>query len=236
MKFETPLIPGELIKRYKRFLADIRLEDGTVVTAHCPNSGSMKGCAFPGGEVRLSHRTNPKRKLQYTWEMIHNGRCWIGINTQIPNIITLEALKAGRIHELCEYNKIRREIQYGEKCRLDFLAKNKNGALCYIEVKNVTLLDTDGCYAFPDAVTKRGKKHLLALKNIARTGHRAVMIYVIQRSDGQKFRPAKQIDPEYAACLSAVHFSGVEVLPYLAQVNPNSIELSTTKVEYILDS
>ena len=235
MEFETPLIPGELIKRYKRFLADIRLKDGTVVTAHCPNPGTMKGCALPGGEVRLSYHTNPNRKLKYTWEMIHNGKCWIGINTQVPNIITLEAMKVGRIKELGEYNEFRREIQYGMKCRLDFLAKNENGFLCYIEVKSVTLLDTDGRYAFPDAVTKRGKKHLLALKDIARTGHRAVMIYVIQRNDGQNFKIAKQIDPEYAACLSSAYGSGVEVLPYLAQVSPKSIKLST-KVEYILDS
>ena len=234
MRFKTPLLSGFLVNRYKRFLADIRLEDGTIVTAHCPNSGSMIGCAFPGWKVKISLASNPKRKLKYTWEMIHNGRCWIGINTQVPNVLTLEALKHGRIRELCGYGELRREVRYGERSRLDILARNGEGSLCYIEVKNVTLLDNDGCYAFPDAVTKRGKKHLLELVNIARDGHRAVMVYVIQRSDGEIFRPAKYIDPDYAACLAYAIDNGVEVLPYGTRVTPDSITL-TSKVEFLLD-
>ena len=233
MNFEAPLISGFLVKRYKRFLADVRLEDGTVITAHCPNSGSMKGCAVPGWEVRISKQMSLKRKHPFTWEMVHNGRCWIGINTQVPNRITLEALRAGKIRELHSYTKIKSEVRYGDNCRLDFLAKTEDGSLCYIEVKNVTLVDADGYYAFPDAVTARGAKHLRNLINARREGHHAVMIYVIQRSDGTEFKPAKEIDPAYAEVLSYAASEGVEILPYMAHVTPAAIEL-TKRVDYVL--
>ncbi|HHE55465.1 MAG TPA: DNA/RNA nuclease SfsA, partial [Caldithrix abyssi] len=154
MKFTQPLLPGKLIRRYKRFLADIELDDGRQVTAHCPNSGSMKTCDSPGWEVRLSQSDNPKRKLKYTWEMVHNGRCWIGINTILANKIAVEGVTNGDITELQGYEQLRTEVKYGQNSRVD-LWLAKDGQQCFVEVKNVTLVEEDGVYYFPDAVTTR---------------------------------------------------------------------------------
>ena len=224
MKFEQTLIPGKLIKRYKRFLADIELESGEIITAHCPNSGSMKSCANPGWKVMLSESDNPKRKYKYTWEMVHNGKCWIGINTIIPNIITEEAIKNGTISELSGYDETKREVKYGENSRIDILLKFKS-QICYVEVKNVTLVEEDGNYYFPDSVTSRGLKHLHELTEMKNLDHRAVMLFVIQRSDGKIFKPAAHIDPKYAEGLKNAYENGVEIMVRQADVKPDQINL-----------
>jgi sugar fermentation stimulation protein A len=233
MKFEKPLIEGILFKRYKRFLADIKLHDSQYVTAHCPNSGSMKTCKEQGWKVLVSESDNPARKLKYTWEMVHNGKCWIGINTQTPNKIAREAIQNGVIPELGGYDQIQSEVKYGKNSRIDILLKGSKGT-CYVEVKNVTLVEADGYYKFPDAVTERGRKHLYELLEMVKTGNRAVMLFVIQRSDGTTFKPADHIDPEYARALIEVHQQGVEILAYQADVLPTEIKLST-KIPFSLD-
>jgi len=225
MNFKSTLIPGTLIKRYQRFLADIELVTAEVITAHCPNSGSMKTCMTPGWPVMLSRSENPGRKYPYTWEMVHNGSCWIGINTGIPNILAGEAIRSGAIRELQGYSKIRREVKYGQNSRIDLLLEgNENN--CYVEVKNVTLVEEDGGYYFPDAVTERGRKHLHELAGMIARGHRAVMLYIVQRGDGHVFRPAAHIDPAYAADLEQVYRRGVEILVYRAEVTPEKIEIA----------
>lgn len=230
MKF-LPLLSGTLIKRYKRFLADIRLADGSVVTAHCPNSGSMKTCQTPGWAVMCSNSGNPKRAYPLTWEMVHNGQCWIGINTHLANHIVAEAIREGRIPELNGYTTIRPEVKYGLNSRIDLLLEN-DAQKCYVEVKNVTLVE-DGYYQFPDAVTTRGQKHLRELVAMIGQGHRAVMLFVIQRNDGHRFKPAAHIDPEYARQLTIAHDAGVEILPYVASVSPESIAI-THQIPYQL--
>ena len=224
MKFEKPLIPGKLIKRYKRFLADIEMDSGKIITAHCPNSGSMKSCTNPGWKVLLSESDNPKRKYKFTWEMVNNGKCWIGINTMIPNIIAEEAIKKGIISELSGYEEIKREVKYGENSRIDILLKSEK-QLCYVEVKNVTLVEEDGHYYFPDAVTSRGLKHLNELMEMKKQGHRAVMLFVVQRSDGKIFKPAAHIDLKYAAGLKSAFNNGVEILVQQANVSSTKIEI-----------
>ena len=225
MKFEHPLISGKLIQRYKRFLADVELNSGGRITAHCPNSGSMKSCKTPGWPVLLSYHDNPKRKFKYTWEMVHNGKCWIGINTGIPNMIARQAIEAGLIPELAGYDQIKREVPYGKKSRIDLLLSNQQQS-CFVEVKNVTLVEEDGCYYFPDAVTERGLKHLLELEQMVEQGHRSVMLFIIQRSDGTIFKPAAHIDPMYAETLREVNQRGVEILVYQAIVSPDAILLN----------
>jgi len=233
MKFETALTPGKLIKRYKRFLADVELDSGEIITAHCPNSGSMKTCQNPGWKVMLSYHDNPKRKYKYTWEMVHNNTCWIGINTGIPNQIVEESIKNGAIPDLSGYTEIKREVRYGKNSRIDIYLKNAK-QVCYTEVKNVTLVEDDGFYSFPDSVTERGRKHLYELIDMVKQGHRAVMFYVIQRSDGTTFKPAAHIDPAYARSLKEAHDKGVEILVYQADVNPKSIFL-TNEISWVLN-
>lgn len=232
MKFEKKLIEGTLIKRYKRFLADVKLTDGNFLTAHCPNSGSMKTCKEPGWKVMLSDSGNPKRKFRYTWEMVHNGVCWIGINTHLANKLAAEAIQNGWIPELTGYDELNTEVKYGNNSRIDILL-NSNTRFCYIEVKNVTLVEEDGFYRFPDSVTERGRKHLYELAEMVKQGHRAVMLYVIQRNDGSIFRPAERIDPAYSESLREVHQLGVEILPYRADVTPGKIELKH-KTDFVL--
>lgn len=222
MEFPTELTHGTLIKRYKRFLADIRLDDGKVVVAHCTNSGSMKSCIEVGAEVYLSPATDPNRKTKFTWEMIRIDGHWIGINTNHPNLIAYEAIKDGRIPELAGYNKVKREVKF-EDSRFDIYAENDNER-CFIEVKNVSMRDGD--YAlFPDAVTVRGQKHLNTLMKVKQQGIRAVMLYVVQRTDVFVFSPAKAIDPEYARLLKKAKQAGVEILVMQAQVSPGAITL-----------
>ena len=223
MKFSQQLVPGNLIKRYKRFLADIQLKDGTLITAHCPNSGSMLSCDIPGSEVLLSFHQNPKRKYAYTWEMIKINSTWVGINTIVPNRFVYESIKENNISELTGYSEILREQKVGQKSRLDLMLRNEND-ICYVEIKNVTLVE-NGMALFPDAVTTRGTRHLHELINLKEQGHRAVIFFLIQREDGQSFAPADHIDPIYGTTLREAFARGVEILPYRAIVTPKEILL-----------
>ncbi len=223
MQFPTTLIPGKLIRRYKRFLADVELNDGTVVLAHCTNSGSMKSCIEAGAPVYLSPANDPKRKTQFTWEMIFINHNWVGINTSMPNLLVFEAVRDGKIPGLNQYKHVQREVTFSDS-RFDVFAQN-NQEQCFIEVKNVTMKVGDEAL-FPDAATIRGLKHLRTLMEVKKAGIRAVMFYVIQRRDITSFGPAKDIDPAYAAALKEAIESGVEVFAYMAEVNPTGIELS----------
>ena len=220
MTFPLTLIHGRLIKRYKRFLADVTLDSGEVITAHCTNSGSMKSCLEEGAEVYLSPVTDPKRKTRFTWEMIKINGSWVGINTSVPNRLAFEWMKSNTIPGLEGYTEIRREVKYGDS-RLDIFAQ-KPGETCFVEVKNVTM--KEGEYAlFPDAVTLRGQKHLKTLMELKSKGIRAVMLYVIQRMDINRFAPARNIDPVYAALLQQAFDAGVEIIPVQAKVSPQEI-------------
>lgn len=233
MKFDKQLIGGKLIRRYNRFLADVELDDGQIVTVHCPNSGSMKTCDQPGWQVRLSQSSNPKRKFCYTWEMVHNGKCWIGINTILANKIVVEGIQHGAIDELTGYEVLRTEVKYGQNSRVDVWL-TQGDQQCFVEIKNVTLVENDGCYYFPDARTGRGLKHLHELIQVVKQGHRAVMLFLIQRSDGTFFKPADHIAPDFGQALRNAFRCGVEILPYLAKVAPEEIILSH-KVPFRLD-
>lgn len=223
MNFKQPLVHGALIKRYKRFLAEIRLDDGTEVVAHCTNSGSMKSCLENGAEVYLTPEADPKRRTKFTWEMIKINENWVGINTGNPNKLAFEAISAGKIPELAGYTKVTREVVFGDS-RFDIFAEN-DSEKCFIEVKNVTL--KEGRYAlFPDSVTTRGQKHLKTLMEVKTHGIRAVMLYVIQRTDVEVFAPAREIDPDYAKTLKQAADSGVEIIAILASVSPDKIELT----------
>jgi sugar fermentation stimulation protein A len=222
MNFKNPLIHGTLIKRYMRFLADVKLDSGETVTAHCTNSGSMKSCLEKGAEVYLSPVDDPNRKTKFTWEMIKINGDWVGINTSNPNKLAFEAVKAGQIEKLKGYTEVQAEVKFDDS-RFDLMAKNDTET-CFIEVKNVTY--KGGNYAlFPDAVTSRGKKHLETLVKVKEQGMRAVMLYVIQRIDVEIFAPAKQIDPEYSKALKIAYDKGVEIIPLQVKVTPENIEL-----------
>jgi len=222
MKFKEKLVHGTLIKRYKRYLADIKLDDGTKVTAHCTNSGSMKSCLEDGAEVYLTPINNPKRKTKFTWEMIKINGDWVGINTGNPNKLAFEAISAGTIPGLEGYTTVKREVKFGDS-RFDIYAENEDEQ-CFIEVKNVTM--KEGKYAlFPDAVTTRGQKHLKTLMEVKNNGMRAVMLYIIQRFDVEIFAPATEIDPDYSKLLKVAANAGVEIIPMQAKITPGKIEL-----------
>jgi sugar fermentation stimulation protein A len=214
-----------LIRRYKRFLADVRLEDGSVVTAHCPNPGSMKGCLVEDGEVLLSTSDDPNRKLKYTWELARINRTWVGLNTLRTNKVVEEALRKGKIPELAQYNLIRPETKMGENRRVDFLLSNDAGH-AFVEVKNVTLTDGKKTALFPDSVTKRGSAHLQELSDRIREGHRAVMLYLVNRSDCDRCGPAGEIDPDYAENLRRAVMTGVETIAYRARVGQRGITVA----------
>jgi sugar fermentation stimulation protein A len=218
------LIPGTLIQRYKRFLADVRLRNGHVVTAHCPNSGSMKTCAEPGRPVYLSRHDNPKRRLTYTWELIDMGSSLVGVNTLVPNRLVKAAVTLGAIEALAGYDTVRSEVGYGQGSRIDLLLE-REGQRCFIEVKNCTLV-VDGSASFPDAVTSRGLKHLVELQAQVRLGHRAVMFYLVQRMDAEAFRPADHIDPSYGKELRSAVQNGVEALSYDVSLDLTGIGLN----------
>jgi len=222
MEFKSQLVHGRLIKRYKRFLADITLDTGEIITAHCTNSGTMKSCLEDNAEVYLTPVNDPKRKTKFTWEMIMINNDWIGVNTGNPNKLVFDAVKNGDIEKLKGYTEVKREVKFDDS-RFDVMAKNENET-CFIEVKNVTL--KEGNYAlFPDAVTTRGKKHLETLIRVKQQGMRAVMLYIIQRMDVDIFAPAKEIDPTYAKTMKKAYEQGVEIIPMQANVSPEKIEL-----------
>jgi sugar fermentation stimulation protein A len=213
-----------LIRRYKRFLADVELEDGRIATVHCPNSGSMKGCANPGSRVYISRSSNPGRKYAFTWELVKTDGFWAGINTARPNHLVREAIESGTVVELQGYAAIRPEVAYGEHSRIDLLLESP-GRRCFVEVKNVTLVE-NGLALFPDAVTTRGQKHLNELMRVVREGDRGVIFFTVQRGDGESVSPADAIDPEYGRLLRLAMQNGVEALAYRALVTPREIVLT----------
>jgi sugar fermentation stimulation protein A len=219
------LIPGTLLKRYKRFLADVRLESGEVVTAHCPNTGSMKGCSEAGRTVYLSSHDNPRRKYKYTWELIAMPTSMVGVNTLVPNRLVFKSIDQKLIPELSEYTHIRREVRIGEHSRIDLMLTDGGAKRCYIEIKNCTLV-SEGIAQFPDAVTSRGLKHIIELENLSETGHRCMMFYFIQRMDAQVFRPADQVDPVYGRRLRRAVARGIEVLAYDVRIDLQGLELN----------
>ncbi|MGR3622304.1 DNA/RNA nuclease SfsA [Pseudophaeobacter sp.] len=226
MEFTTPLIPARLIRRYKRFLADCRLEDGREITAHCANPGSMLGLAEPGMKLWLEPNDDPKKKLKYGWRLVdhENGHC-TGVDTSVPNRALRAALFAREIPELAAYETIRPEVKYGENSRIDFLLQQEGLPDCYVEVKSVTLSRQQGLAEFPDSVTARGTKHLGELINMIEAGHRAVMLYLVQRSDCDRFALAADIDPSYAAAFDRAQAAGVERFIYTTCLSPQEITI-----------
>lgn len=218
------LISGTLIKRYKRFLCDVRLRNNHTVTAHCPNTGSMAGCYKPGCHVYLSRHNQPHRKLKYTLEMTDMGSSLVGVNTMVPNKLVKESILEGRVRELSGYSSVRSEVPYGTNSRIDLLLENGKQR-CFVEIKNCTLLEGRVAY-FPDAVSTRGLKHLLELQREVHAGNRCVMFYLIQRSDAQLFKPADHIDKDYGEALRRVLNDGVEIIVYDVKLNSNEILLN----------
>ncbi len=229
MRFSSPLIPATLIRRYKRFLADVRLDDGRELTVHTPNTGAMTGCAEPGSRIWLRDTGNPARKYPLAWELSSApGGALVGVNTHLANRLVREAIEGGVITELRGYSRIRQEVRYGEEgSRIDLLLQERGRADCYVEIKSVTLVRGQGEAAFPDAVSARGSKHLRELAHMVRGGDRAVLLFCVQRADARLVRPAADIDPRYARTLAEARQAGVEILAWRASVSPDAIELDT---------
>ena len=222
MRFESPLVEGQLQRRYKRFLADIILKSGERITAHCPNPGSMLGLTAPGARVWVSQSPNPKRKLPYSLEIIEADTL-VGVNTLRTNAIAREALH--HIPSLSGYKSLRAEVPYGTASRIDFLLKDKNAQPVYVEVKNVTLSRHNSLAEFPDAVTARGTKHMNELANLKKA--RAIVLFVAQRADCSYFTVAQDIDPRYAKALEKAYDMGVEILAYGCHISPQEIRMDT---------
>ena len=231
MQFPDPLLRGTLVQRYKRFLADVTLDaDGSLITAHCPNPGSMMGLSAPGSEVWLSPARNPDRKLPFTWELLHFDGRLVGINTGHPNRLVEEAVHNAAIPELAGYDSLRREVRYGKNSRIDLLLESDSRPDCYVEVKNVHLKRDGpgdrGAAEFPDSVTKRGAKHLVEMSDMVAAGSRAVMVYVVQREDCDHFSLADDIDPGYADAFAAARAAGVEAICYACKISVDGIHIA----------
>jgi sugar fermentation stimulation protein A len=228
MRFQTPLVPARLIRRYKRFLADITLEaDGTEVTAHCANPGSMMGLAEPGARVWVEPNDDPKKKLKYGWRLVdHENGHFTGVDTSLPNRALKEVSAARGIAELSAYHTVKPEQKYGQNSRIDFLLQQHGLPDAYIEVKSVTLSRQPGLAKFPDSVTARGAKHLNELAQMAQAGHRAVLFYLVQRTDCSGVSVAADIDPTYAAAYADALAAGVEVLAYGTTISPDGVEIA----------
>lgn len=227
MLFEKPLVSGRLVQRYKRFLADVALDDGSTITATCPNTGSMKGLTTPGARVWLSQSDSPTRKYRHTWEMIETdlgvGPVIVGINTNHPNALVSEAIAAGRVEGLTGYAGLRREVKYGINSRIDILLEDAARPACYVEIKNVHLMRAPGLAEFPDSVTARGAKHLVELSAMVEEGKRAVMVYLVQRGDADQLQLARDIDPAYGRAYDAAVKAGVETLALRCQLTSAGI-------------
>ncbi|MFQ5565262.1 MAG: DNA/RNA nuclease SfsA [Paracoccaceae bacterium] len=225
MEFAAPLVPGLLLRRYKRFLADIELAGGEVITAHCANPGAMTGLNMPGLKVWVEPNDDPRKKLKYGWRLIEFANHWAGIDTSIPNRVVGEALRARRIPELAAYTEVRPEIRYGAASRIDFRLTGAGLPDAYVEVKNVHLMRRPGLAEFPDSVTRRGARHLDELAAVAAAGHRAVMLYCVQRTDCDRLALAGDIDPGYAAAFSRARAAGVEAIAWACALSPAGIAL-----------
>ena len=226
MDFARPLIQGKLIRRYKRFLADVELADGRVVTAHCANPGAMLGLNMPGRAVWLEPNDDPKRKLKFAWKLVElPSGAMAGIDTGAPNKVVGEALRRGEVKGLDGYDTVSPEQRYGQNSRIDFLLSGEGQPDTYVEVKNVHLMREDGLAEFPDSVTKRGAKHLEELANMVRQGHRAVMLYCVQRDDCDRFDLARDLDPAYADAYARAVAEGVEVLVFRCKLDTTRISL-----------
>lgn len=232
MDFADNLTNGILIKRYLRFLADIQLADGSIITAHCPNPGTMLSCSTPGSPVYLSRSDNPKRKYPFTLEMIKVGQTWVGVNTARTNNLVVEAIEKGQVVELGPFDKIRREVKITDHTRLDLQIMHTDCST-FLEIKNCSLA-VDGCAMFPDAVTSRGTRHLQELTRLSREGVRAGIFFLIQRMDADRFAPATHIDPGYGKALGEAIAGGVQVLVYQAMVGPTGIHV-VRPLPYSLD-
>ena len=226
MKFPTPLIKATLIKRYKRFLADVELDSGEMITVHCPNPGAMLGVKQPGSTVWISDSNNPKRKLRHTLELIElqdADKTMVGVNTNMPNKIAEETILSRRFAVFGGFDELRREVKYGENSRIDILLSSKAKPDTYIEVKSITMQRQPGLHEFPDGVTERGRKHLVELAKMVQSGHRAIMLYLIQRNDGDKFSLARDVDPLYAAAFDEAMALGVEAIAIRCKVDSQEI-------------
>ncbi|MFK7869793.1 MAG: DNA/RNA nuclease SfsA [Roseobacter sp.] len=228
MRFQTELVPARLMRRYKRFLADCTLEsDGTEITAHCANPGSMMGLATPGTRVWLEPNTDPKKKLKFGWRLIeHENGHFTGVDTSLPNKILKEALGAQAVAGLEVYDTVRPEVKYGTGSRIDFLLQGPGQPDAYVEVKSVTLSRTETVAEFPDSVTARGAKHLAELADMAAQGHRAIMLYLVQRTDCTEFTLARDIDPAYAQAYQAACAAGVETIVLSTNISPQEITIA----------
>jgi sugar fermentation stimulation protein A len=228
MRFARPLISGRLIQRYKRFLADVELESGDMVTAHCANPGAMLGLKTPGSRVWLSLSDNASRKLKHSWEVVEadfgRGPEYVGVNTAHPNAIVAEAIANGFFPEFAAWPRLRREVKYGRNSRVDILLERDDGPPCYVEVKNVHMMRRPGLAEFPDSVTARGAKHLGELAQMVAGGARAVMVYLIQM-EADEFALAADIDPAYAKAFAAAHAAGVEAIAVVCKVDPQGINV-----------
>lgn len=245
MQFDVPLIQGRFVRRYKRFFTDVRLADGSEVVAHCPNTGSLTGCLVEGAPVALAPASNPNRKLRYTWKMIDLGDSWVGVDTSSANALVEEALRGGVLPELATFDRLVSEVKYGQggRSRIDLLLSTgghlpvgrrsprtlpEGDQRVYVEVKNTTLAYGQGRgrdAAFPDAVTERGRKHLEDLIEVVEAGHRAAMVFSVQRCDCDRFVPADAIDPEYGRVLRQAVARGVEAYALAASIDPTGIAL-----------
>jgi sugar fermentation stimulation protein A len=225
VKITQPLVEATLVRRYKRFLTDTILEDGTEVTAHCPNTGSLLGCKEPGSKIWLRDTQNDKRKYRLSWQAIEVDGTWVNVDTGLPNAEVYNAITEDRVPALVGYASAKREVKYGTNSRIDVLLEDETKGLCYVEVKNTTLAEGDVAM-FPDAVTSRGLKHLGELAEVVRQGHRAVQFFFVSRDDVKLFRPADDIDPAYCKGLREAAAAGVEVIAYAVSVERDCITLA----------
>ncbi len=227
MRFQTDLVPATLVRRYKRFLADCTLDDGRTVTAHCANPGSMMGLAEPGTRIWLEPNDDPKKKLKFGWRLVEHGDGhFTGVDTSVPNRALRAALEAQGVPHLAAYTTVKPEQKYGQNSRIDFLLQGAGLPDAYVEVKSVTLSRMPGLAEFPDSVTARGAKHLSELATMVAAGHRAVMLYLVQRTDCTRFSLAADIDPAYATAYRAAKAAGVETICLGTHITPKSIDIA----------